>query len=150
MNYQLTSPTLRKMGYLFWVVLLIFSILCYEERAIFMDGAFQLFEVLNYESFQIYAYRFTSVLTQAVPLLFSKLGLPLQWSLLAYSISFIVLYGFIYHLIVRYLENDLLGWAMIFFFSLLIFESFYYPVAELKLGIAFVNIPNPRFRYFCY
>jgi len=126
------------MGYLFWVVLLIFSVLYYEERAIFMDGAFQLFEVLNYGFFQIYAYRFTSVLTQAVPLLFSKLGLPLQWSLLSYSVSFIILYGFIYHLIVRYLKNDLLGWAMIFFFSLLVFESFYYPVAELKLGIAFV------------
>ncbi len=138
MNYQLSSPALRKMGYLFWMVLLIFSVLYYEERAIFMDGAFQLFEVLNYGSFQIYAHRFTSVLTQAVPLLFSKLGLPLQWSLLSYSISFIVLYGFIYHLIVRYLKNDLLGWVMIFFFSLLVFESFYYPVAELKLGIAFV------------
>jgi len=138
MNYQFTSPALRKMGYLFWMVLLIFSVLCYEERAIFMDGAFQLFEVLNYGSFQIYAYRFTSVLTQAVPLLFSKLGLPLQWSLLSYSVSFIILYGFIYHLIVRYLKNDFLGWTMIFFFSLLVFEAFYYPVAELKLGVAFV------------
>lgn len=138
MNYQLTSPGLKKMGYLFWMVLLVFSILYYEERAIFIDCAFQLFEVLNYGNFQIYAARFTSVLTQAFPLLFSKLGLPLQWSLLSYSIGFIVLYGTIYHLIVRYLRNDLLGWAMIFFFSLLVFEGFYYPVAELKLGIAFV------------
>jgi len=136
MPYQLKSSRLKKMGYLFWLVLLIFSILFYEERAIFIDGAFQLFEVLNYGSFQVYAFRFTSVLTQAVPLLISKLGLPLSWSLISYSVSFIVLYGFIYHLIVHYLKNDFLGWTMIFFFSLLIFESFYYPVAELKLGIA--------------
>jgi len=126
------------MGYLFWLVLLIFSILFYEERVIFIDAAFQIFEVLNYGNFQIYAARFTSVITQSIPLLLSKLGLPLQWSLLSYSVSFIVLYGGIYHLIVRYLKNDLLGWSMIFFFSLLVFESFYYPVAELKLGIAFV------------
>ena len=138
MNYQLTSPALRKMGYLFWMVLLVFSVRYYEERVIFVDCAFQLFEVLNYGSFQIYASRFTSVLTQAVPLLFSKLGLPLHWSLISYSVGFIVLYGLIYHLIVRYLKNDLLGWIMIFFFSLLVFESFYYPVAELKLGIVFV------------
>ena len=126
------------MGYLFWMVLLIFSIMFYEERVIFVDSAFQLFEVLNYGNFQIYAARFTSVITQALPLLLSKLGLPLKWSLLSYSVGFIILYGSIYHLIVRYLKNDLLGWAMIFFFSLLNFESFYYPVAEFKLGITFV------------
>jgi len=138
MDYQLKSSRLKVMGYLFWIILLIFSILFYEERVIFMDAAFQLFEVLNYGSFQIYAARFTSVITQAAPLLFSKLGLPLHWSLLSYSISFIAMYGFIYHLIVRYLKNDLLGWAMIFFFCLLVFEGFYYPVAELKLGVAFL------------
>ncbi len=138
MNYQLQSSRLKALGYLFWVVLLVFSILFYEERVIFMDSAFQLFEVLNYGNFQIYAARFTSVLTQAFPLLFSKIGLPLQWSLLSYSIGFIFLYGTIYHLIVHYLKNDFLGWAMIFFFSLLVFEGFYYPVAELKLGIALV------------
>ena len=120
MSYQLKSSRLKKMGYTFWLVLLVFSIGFYEERAIFIDGAFQLFEVLNYGSLQVYAYRFTSVLTQAVPLLISKLGLPLSWSLISYSVSFIILYGIIYHLIVHYLKNDLLGWAMIFFFSLLV------------------------------
>ena len=151
-RYQIQNTGLRFLGYFFWIVLFVFSLLFYSERVLTADCAFQLMDIVNNESFQIYNYRFTSVFSQVLPLSGLHLGLPFKWVLIGYSVSFILIYGFIYHLIVHVFKNDYLGWVLIFFFSLLVFDSFYYPVAELKIGITFLllffaillNWPQPR------
>jgi len=58
--------------------------------------------------------------------------------MVAYSINFILLFGFIYHAIVSWCKNDLLGWVLIFFFTLITLDSFYFLPPELYQGAAFM------------
>lgn len=135
-SFQFSTPHFRWLGYLVWFVLFLFSILFFKERSIFMDGAFQLFEMINEESFKLYHYRLPNPLTQILPVLAIKLHFPLKAVLIAYSINFILLHTILYHLIVNWLKNDFLGWALIFFFTLFSLDTFYFLPPELFQGSA--------------
>lgn len=135
-KYQFQSPLFRNLGYLIWGVLLIFSVLFYQERSIFIDSAFQLFELINTATFSIAQSRFSNVLTQILPVIAVKIGLPLKWVMMAYSINFILLFAFIYYLMVEVFKNDLLGWCQLLFFILLVHDGFYYVTPELYQGIS--------------
>ncbi len=137
-EYQFSNPNIRKLGYLVWLVLLVFAIVFYKERAIFLDGAFQLCKMINEGQFKIYHYRLTNPLTQILALSAIYFKLPLKIVLLAYSVNFILLFGFIYHAIVRWCKNDYLGWVLIFFFTLIVLDSFYFLPPELYQGAAFM------------
>ena len=137
-EYQFSNPNIRKLGYLVWLVLLIFSVIFYKERAVFLDGAFQICKMINEGQFKIYHYRLTNPLTQILALAAIYLKLPLKIVLLAYSINFILLFGLIYHAIVRWCKNDYLGWVLIFFFTLTVLDSFYFLPPELYQGAAFM------------
>ncbi len=136
--YQFSSPYFRRLGYGVWLVLLLFSIVFYKERVIFLDGAFQLYKLITQGEFKIFHYRLTNPLTQVLALGAIHLKLPLKWIMLAYSVNFILLFGFIYHAIVSWCKNDYLGWVLIFFFTLIVLDSFYFLPPELYQGAAFL------------
>ena len=135
-TYQFPTPEIRYLGYLTWLVLLLFSIIFYKERAVFLDGGFQLVEIINAKSFKIYHNRPTHPLTQILALMAIYLKLPLKWVMVAFSINFILFFAGIYHIIVRYLKNDFLGWVQLFFFTLLVLDRFYFLTSELFQGMS--------------
>ena len=108
----------------------------YKERAIFLDGAFQLEKMINQGVFKIYHYRLTNPFTQVLALTAIYLKLPLKVVLFAYSINFIFFFAGIYWAIVRWFKNDYLGWVQIFFFTLLVLDSFYFLPPDLYQGSA--------------
>ncbi len=135
-SYQFSSPWFRRLGFLAWLALLVLAMVFYKERAIFLDGALQVEKLINLRVFKIYHYRLTNPLTQVLALGAVYLQLPLKAVLFAYSINFILLFGGIYWLIVGWLKNDYLGWALVFFFTLMVLDSFYFLPPELYQGSA--------------
>jgi len=112
------------------------AIIFYRERAIFMDGAFQLVELINNPAPIIYHYRITNPLTHFLAIFAILLELPLPWVLLAYSVNFVLFFGLVYWLITDVFHNDFLGWVQLLFFTLLVVDSFYFLPPEFYQGIS--------------
>lgn len=109
------------------------------ERAIFMDSAYQLFDMINKGSIHIPAGRYTMFIPYLIPLFAIKIGLSLKAIYIAFSISFIIIYYLIYLLSVYRLNNEAAGLS--FLFVLLIIRStFYHALSESMLALAFATL----------
>jgi len=135
-SYQYQSPYLRWMGYAVWLCMFVMSIVFYKERATFMDGGFQLFDLINTERPSIHHYRLTNPLTQVLPLIGIKVGLSLKAVMVLYSINFIAFQAGLYTLIVRWCKNDFLGLVQIMFFTMMVTQSFYFLTPEYYQGMS--------------
>jgi len=134
--YRYQNPNIRRMGYLVWFVFGVISIIFFKERVAFMDGAFQLFNLINTEEFSIHHYRLTNPLTQIFAWLGVKFGLPLKYVMIGYSFNFIIFHAFIFHLIVKWCKNDFLGLVQVGFFTLFVTQSFYFLPPEYYQGMS--------------
>ena len=77
-------------GNITFLALAIMAIVFWQERTIMLDAAFQSFEVINKGKLAIQAQRFGPAFVQMFPLLTAKMGLPLKWILMSYSLSFVI------------------------------------------------------------
>jgi len=134
--HQFSSPFYRRLGYLVWLILAILSVVFYKERATFMDGGFQLTELINNGTFGIYHYRLTNPLTQILALAAIKMGLSLKTVMILYSLNFILFFAAVHFLIVRWCKNDFLAWTQIAFFTFLATDSFYFLTPEYYQGMS--------------
>ncbi len=116
--------------------MLAMSVAFYQERAFFMDAGFQLFNMINEECVQIYHYRFVTAIPQIIPYLLLKINAPLWVLAAAFSMSYILFFLLVYHLLVHYLKNIELGWVLIFLFTLISLDTFYHMQSEFYLGLA--------------
>ena len=130
--------TLRRLGLLGWLALLVLAAVFFRERALFTDMAFQTVLMSTEGDFQIMVNRFGVVLVQALPLLAIKMGLPLQVVSLLYSISFPLLFLAVYALIVYRLKQEELGLTLVTLFTLMVYDAFYWPSSEQQQGLAFL------------
>jgi hypothetical protein len=116
--------------------MLAMSLLFYRERAFFMDAGFQFFNMINEEAIQVYHYRFVTGIPQILPWMLVKLGAPLKWVAMCFSASYILFFLLIYHLLVRYLKNDFLGWVLVGLFTFISLDTFYHMQSEFYLGLS--------------
>lgn len=116
--------------------MLVMAIVFYKERAFFMDAGFQLFNMINEDAIQIYHYRFITAVPQIIPYLLLKINAPLWVLATAFSMSYILFFLLIYHLLVHYLKNVELGWVLVFLFTLISLDTFYHMQSEFYLGLA--------------
>lgn len=135
-KYQFSSPHFRWLGYAVWFVMAVMSIVFYKERATFMDGGFQLVELINSGEFGIYHHRLSNPLTQILALAAIKMNLSLKIVMIAYSLNFILFFALIYHFITGWCKNDFLAWTQIAFFTLLTTDSFYFLTPEFYQGMS--------------
>ncbi|RMF24578.1 MAG: hypothetical protein D6765_11575, partial [Bacteroidetes bacterium] len=133
-NFLLPVP--RWLAWAFWGVYLLFCVLFYQERALFLDGAFQLFHLVNEESIQIYHYRFVTALPQVLPFAAVVLHAPLKGVMLLYSLSYGLFFLGVFWLVFHRWRNEALGWTLIFYLTLLGLDTFYHIQSEYYLGIA--------------
>lgn len=124
--YQQNKRIFTYTGLAVFGSLLLLALVFYQVRMLFCDPALHTFEIMREESFAIQVHRFGAVVTQAVPLLAYRLGLPLSWILCLYSGVFMLLYllGFYWLakrdiragilLVLSYVlfSNDLFYWAI--------------------------------------
>ncbi len=130
----------RRLGYGALFMLLILSAIFYQERTLFIDIAYQTFLMINEGTIQVQVYRFGAAIVQALPLLAIKMDMPLRVVLWLYSVSFPLVYLLFYWLIVRVLRNDYLGLSLVFLFTLITFDGFYWATSELQQGLAFLLV----------
>ncbi len=131
-KYQIPNT----IGYSTWLVLLIFSIVFYRERAFFMDAGFQLFNLINEQKIQVYHYRFVTAVPQVIPFLLMKMSAPFWALAMGFSAAYLLFYFAIWHLLVRYLRCEGLGWALLSLPTLMTFDGFYHIQSEFNLGLA--------------
>ncbi|MCL2247273.1 MAG: hypothetical protein FWC10_09240 [Lentimicrobiaceae bacterium] len=97
-----------------FIILLIFSVIFVNERVLFIDSAYQLFEMIQRCGFQQNVRRYSMFLAELLPLLAIKLQLSLKIVVLFYSVSFtLIAYGF-WALTTYVLKNRYVGIIMLF------------------------------------
>ena len=139
-DYQFKTPFFKWMGYGSLGLLVILAAVFYRERSLFIDIAYQTFLMIKDGTVQVQVYRFGSAVVQVLPLLAIKLGLPLKVVLLFYSLSFTLLFLFFYWIIVRVLRNEYMGWILVFLFTLMVYDAFYWATSEYQQGLAFLLV----------
>lgn len=139
-HYQFRHPILKWLGYGSLLLLAVMAAIFYRERSLFIDIAYQTFLMIKDGTVQVQVYRFGSAVVQVLPLLAIKLGLPLKIVLLFYSLSFPLLFLFFYWLIVRIFKNEYLGWVLVFLFTLIVYDAFYWATSEYQQGLAFLLV----------
>ncbi len=102
------------LGHLTFFVLFVFSFVLANERVLFMDSAYQVFEMIKRCGFQQNVRRYSMFLSELLPLLAINLKLPLKVVILSYSASFtLIAYGF-WLLTTYVLKNKQVGIIMLF------------------------------------
>ena len=96
---------LRLIGHAGFLILILMSVLLAHERVLFIDSAAQLVEIMQRNGFAVYDNRFTMMVTQLLPLLAYRLGLPMQLIITAYSIAAPVV-GYLIFLWIAYGMKD--------------------------------------------
>jgi len=128
--------------------LLILALLFWKERALFVDASYILFRIVNLDELQIQEHRYGSFITQAFPLFAARLHLPVTAVVLLYSISFNLFYFLAGWLVTYRLRQPLLGVLMLFYYLLMVSDSFYWTNNEVHQGIAWMFIMLAALLYF--
>lgn len=119
-----------------YAVLVLFSMLYFKERTIFLDAAFHLFQIVRTGDFTIQANRFGAVVTQIFPLLSVKLNLPTKWVMLNYSVGVTLYYFIVFLICTKVFKSLQTGLAMVLFNTFIVTYTFYWMQIELAQGIA--------------
>jgi len=102
------------------------------------DPAFYSFKIIHFKTFNIEHHRYSSFLTQLLPLLAIKKGFSLELFLKLYSISFILLFYLVFNICVYLYKNLSAGISILLALCLCIRQTFYSPVSEFQQGMVFV------------
>lgn len=128
------------LGHLYFLVMLILSLIYYQERMLAMDTAYYTFKVVVYGDFFTGHERTISYLPQILPILAIKMGCSLKTVLIAYSAGFIVFYYVAFLIVVHLLRNPQAGILLALALGLTLRYKFYAPVGEVVLSIVPIAI----------
>ncbi len=140
LHQETFDKILKWIGHLFFGVLLLMSLVYYQERLLHFDAANYTFQLLYFEDFYIGHGRWISAPTQLLPLLAIKLGASLRTVLLIYSASFILFYYLIFLLVVYGFRQAKVGLFLALALCLAMRYKFYGPVGEVILSIGSVAL----------
>ena len=141
-RYHDAQPHLRKaavaslaaMG-----VLLLLALVYYKERMIFSDASLKLFRRINMQDLESPQRRYGAYVTEAVPLVLSKLHIPLRIILIAYSLSFNLLFFGVAAMLARWRQ-----WALCLiltaYYLLYVSQSFFWTNNEIHQSVAWMML----------
>ncbi len=101
------------------------------------DSANYSLSIAQYQQFILPHGRWSSVFTQALPLLALKMGCSIQFFLKLYSVNFVLLHYTLFLICTLTFKNNKAGIAMMLAMSLGFRWMFYYAISELLTGMAF-------------
>ncbi|GIV34519.1 MAG: hypothetical protein KatS3mg031_2054 [Chitinophagales bacterium] len=122
-------------GHIFFVGLLMLAGCFADERVIFADTAYHLYELIKTREFQIQNLRFISVLSQAAVLLGIEKGLTLSALVKIYSLSFIGWHYLFFILLVHVLKDQAVAMAMLLVYALFVLHTFFWVQSEFAMGL---------------
>lgn len=123
------SASGRLVGHIGFLFLMVMSVVLAQERVLFVDSAAQIFEMIQRGTFAIYDHRYTMAVTQLLPLLGIKLGLPLPVLVVLYSLSAPLL-GYLVFLLIAYRVKDVPIALLILLPMLCICHTFFHAISE--------------------
>lgn len=126
--------------------LLIFSVLYYKQRMLFIDPAFLTFEIVNTKWFVFSEHRYGAWFTQSFPMIGSWLGLSLKGILMLYSASFYLLYSAVMWIVGNRWRQYGLATLLFCYNILLVSDVFFWPNNEVHQGIAWLILWIGYFR----
>jgi len=130
------TKLISSFGHLSFAILLVMSIVYAIERNLYIDSAYYFFNLVNNGSFDIQHLRYSSFITQLLPLVFIKFGASLQLVMYMFSISFVLLFYGIWLIINFVLKSPYIGISLILVLILPVRENFFKPVTELHQALA--------------
>lgn len=134
-NQQLDEKKLYYLGFLPYILLIIFSIVFYKERTVVFDNAYYIFDMVQSGKFCIERNRFISIIPQIFSYLFIKLNAPIKWVAISFSIGHCLYSIVIYTIIGQYFKNYKNAISLLLYDFLLVSYTFYWNVSELYLAI---------------
>ena len=126
-------------GHLSLITTAILALYFYKERVLYVDPGQQLFEMINTGGYKTYVSRYSMYINQTIPLMAIRLGLSLRTIMIAYSLSFVVVYYTCFLISVYKFKNITAG-LCIAFAPLLIRIMFGHSIAETWLGIGYSTL----------
>ena len=132
---MIKGRTYNLFGHFSFLLLFGFAINYVLERNLYADSAAYIFQIVNTQSFAPQHGRYAAIITQLLPLLAVKLGLPLKVVLMSYSISFILFFYGIWLVITYGLKNHVAGVVLILILFIPIRQNFFKPVTEVHQAL---------------
>ncbi len=113
------------------------GVVFYQERTLYLDNAYLLFNILDSQNFRIEHYRYAAVLPQILAVLAAKIGasIPIVAGLLSFGYLFI--HGIIYWLTKHLFKQKGLGVIYLACMLLAMHENFFDMVTETRLALGF-------------
>lgn len=130
-----TEQKAYTVGIIAYALLLILSVIFYQERVILMDNAFYLFDMINTENFCIQRYRIISILPQIPAFIAIHLGMPLKLVCILFSAGYSLFYFIIYLVTGWGLKKHRLALTLLILNTLIISHTFFWNISELFLGL---------------
>ncbi len=127
-------------GHTYFGLMLLLSLVYYRERMICFDTANYAFQLIVKQDFYTGHGRFLTYITQFLPLLAVKLGLPLKGVLMVYSASFVLFFYLVFNIIVYGFRNIPAGIFLALSICLTVRYKFYGPVGEIVLSMALLAL----------
>ncbi len=119
-------------------VLLLGSGVWYLQRMLFVDPAFITLELILTDSLFIMERRYGSFITHLVPLLGSRMGIPLPGILFLYSISFYVFYLAVALIVGRVWKQYGLVTLFVLYLTLMVSDGYFWPNNEIHQAVAWM------------
>jgi hypothetical protein len=138
-DIDMSSPAFwRLLGAGLWLVQLLLAYYYAPERIIHTDCAYQFFHLLLEGSFfETGAYRYSAYIPQAIVLGAFHVGLPLSALIVAYSLSFVLIYGVLWWLVSFPFNQPRIGFALLLSLVLSVGLSYFMPVTEIQQALAY-------------
>jgi hypothetical protein len=127
----------RIAGNLFFIILLIYSIVYAAERVTYIDSAWQFFHRVNNETFYFPSGRFGVFFSEILLYLAVKIHLSFPFLVYIFSAAYILLYYFVWRICTYRLKNPETGLLILFCMFMGIRESFLHPVTETQQCIIY-------------
>lgn len=124
------------LGHLSILITALLAIIFYKERVLFNDSGQLIFEMINEGKCKVFLNRYSMLISEALPWLAIKIGLPLKSILIIYSLSFILIYYLCFIICVYVFKNVPAGLA-IAFAPVMIRLAFGQSVCESWMGVAY-------------
>ncbi len=144
MQFSLTPKAYRRslllIGHVFFLLLLLFSGLFYQERTLNFDTAFYAFRLLYFQDFYIPHQRIINYASEIFPYLAMQAGWSLKNILLLYSLSFMLLFYGLYNLVAYGFKNPEGGIFMALCVCLTVRYKFYAAISEIFFSLALAGV----------
>lgn len=116
------------------IVMLLCSIIFWEERMYFLDPNWMTFHFLKQENIAIQESRYGSFITQIFPVIGIKLKLSLATILQLYNASFFIFFSTAAYLLYRW-KQYVLNVLLLVYFTLFVGDVFFWPSNEVHQGV---------------